>query len=337
MKFCAIGLGRMGRRHLQVARNLGLEIVGIYDPMPESIRLAIEEYKLSEQMVFFSAKEMFEKTKPDALVVSSTATSHCEYVCLAAEAGVKYILCEKPMSVSLAECDKMIEACERSGSVLAVNHQMQFMEQYTIVKELVNSLEFGGLRSITVTASNFGLAMNGTHYFEMFRYMTNELISMISCWTDLAKVPNPRGAQYEDRSGQLRAVSASGIRLYMEMGGDLGHGIQVIYSCRLGQILVDELSGHLRYIHRQSEFSELPTTRYGMPAVTEVRQISPADVIKPTQDVWQAMFENRAFPDGACGRHAVAVLVAANISGEADGKQIDLARELPVDRVFPWA
>lgn len=327
----------MGRRHLQVAKNLGLEIVGIFDPMPESIRLVREEYKLSEQVVFSSAKEMLEKTRPETLVVSSTATSHCEYVCMAAEAGVKFILCEKPMAVSLEECDRMIEACERSGSVLAVNHQMQFMEQYTIVKKLVNSLEFGGLRSITVAASNFGLAMNGTHYFEMFRYMTDESISKVSCWTDSAKVPNPRGSQYEDRSGQLRAVSPSGIRLYMELGGDLGHGIQVIYSCLLGQILVDELSGHLRYIHRQSEFAELPTTRYGMPAVTEVRQIAPADVIKPTQDVWQAMFENRSFPDGACGRHAVAVLVAANISGEADGKQIELARELPVDRVFPWA
>ncbi len=28
MNFCAIGLGRMGRRHLQVANNLGFEIVG---------------------------------------------------------------------------------------------------------------------------------------------------------------------------------------------------------------------------------------------------------------------------------------------------------------------
>lgn len=337
MKFCAIGLGRMGRRHLQVARNLELEIVGIYDPMLASIKLAREEYELPETLVFSSAKEMLEKMRPEALVVSSTATSHCEYVCMAAQAGVKYILCEKPMAVSLAECDRMIEACKQSGSILAVNHQMQFMEQYTVVKNLVNSPEFGGLRSVTVTASNFGLAMNGAHYFEMFRYMTDESISKVSCWTDSAKVPNPRGTQYEDRSGQLRAVSASGIRLHMEIGGDLGHGIQVIYSCRLGQILVDELSGHLRYIHRQSEFAALPTTRYGMPAVTEVRQIAPADVIKPTQDVWQAMFENRSFPDGACGRHAVAVLVAANISGEADGKQIELVRELPVDRVFPWA
>lgn len=337
MKFCAIGLGRMGRRHLQVARNLGMEIVGICDPMPESIKLAQEEYGLSEKVVFSSAKEMLETTRPDALVVSSTAPSHCEYVCMAAEAGVKYILCEKPMAVSLAECDRMIEACKKSGSLLAVNHQMQFMEQYTVVKELINSPEFGGLRSVTVTASNFGLAMNAAHYFEMFRYMTGEQISEVSCWMDSARVPNPRGAQYEDRSGQLRALSPSGIRLYMEIGGDLGHGIQVVYSCRLGQILVDELSGHLRYFHRKPEFAELPTTRYGMPAVTEMREIAPADVIKPTEAVWKAMFENRTYPDGACGRHTVSVLVAANISGESDGKQVELARELPADRVFPWA
>lgn len=36
MKFCAIGIGRMGRRHLRVAKNLGFDIVGAYDSMPES-------------------------------------------------------------------------------------------------------------------------------------------------------------------------------------------------------------------------------------------------------------------------------------------------------------
>jgi hypothetical protein len=280
---------------------------------------------------------MLETTKPDALVVSSTAPSHCEYVCMAAEAGVKYILCEKPMAVSLAQCDRMIEACKKSSSLLAVNHQMQFMEQYTVVKELINSPEFGGLRSVTVAASNFGLAMNAAHYFEMFRYMTGEQIGEVSCWMDSARVPNPRGAQYEDRSGQLRALSPSGIRLYMEIGGDLGHGIQVVYSCRLGQILVDELSGYLRYFHRKPEFAELPTTRYGMPSVTEMRVIASADVIKPTEAVWKAMFENKIYPDGICGRHTVSVLVAANISGERGGKQVELVRELPADRVFLWA
>lgn len=337
MKFCAIGLGRMGRRHLQVATNLGFEIAGIYDPLPESIGLATKEYELPNEVVFDSAQRMLQTVRPDALVVASTAPSHCEYVCLAAAAGVRYVLCEKPMAVSIAECELMIEACVAAGTSLAVNHQMQFMEQYTAVKDLADSAALGGLRSVTVSASNFGLAMNGAHYFEMFRYLTGEEIESVSFWADAEKVPNPRGPQYEDRSGQLRAVTASGKRLYMELGGDQGHGIHVVYGCRHGQIFVDELAGLMRCIHRQAEYREMPTTRYGMPAEEVTRQIAPADVIAPTEAVWRAMMEGVPYPDGTCGRHSVRALVAANISAEHNGVAVRLDDPAMMNRVFPWA
>ncbi len=337
MKFCAIGLGRMGRRHLQVAKNLGFAIAGVYDPMPESVDLAVKEQGVSAAIVFDSVPRMLEAVRPEALVVASTAPSHCEYVCMAAAAGVRYVLCEKPMAVSVAEGERMIKACGASGTSLAVNHQMQFMEQYTLVKELASSPEFGGLRSVTVAASNFGLAMNGAHYFEMFRYLTNEEIETVSFWADAEKVPNPRGAQYEDRSGQLRAVTPSGIRLYMEIGGDQGHGLQVIYGCRHGQIFVDELAGMVRTIHRKAEFRELPTTRYGMPAEEVSRQIAPADVIAPTEAVWRAMLDGGDYPDGRCGQHAVRALVAANLSAEQGGVPVGLSLPDAAGRVFPWA
>lgn len=337
MKFCAIGLGRMGRRHLQVAKNLGFSIAGVYDPMPESVRLAKEEQEVPSSAVFGSVEQMLNEAKPQAIVVASTAPSHCEYVVQAAEAGVRYILCEKPMAVSVAECERMIEVCASFGSSLAVNHQMRYMEQYTVVKELAQNDAMGGLHSITVAGSNFGLAMNAVHYFEMFRYLAGEDIELVHFWADEAKVPNPRGSQYEDRSGQLRAISRSGIRLYMDISGDQGHGIQVVYGCRYGQILVDELAGFMRYTSRAEGFRELPTTRYGMPSATQVRQIAPADAIAPTQSVWQAMLDGRPYPDGAAGLHAVRALVAANLSAEADGKPMEVTQGQFLERRFPWA
>lgn len=337
MKFCAIGLGRMGRRHLQVAKNLGFDIVGIYDPMPESVDLAIEEYDLPTSVVFDSVQLMLESAMPDALVVASTAPSHCEYVVQVAKAGVRYILCEKPMATSINECNQMIAACAEYGALLAINHQMRFMEQYTVVKELAQSDALGGLRSITVAGSNFGLAMNAVHYFEMFRYLAGEDIELVNFWADEARVPNPRGSQYEDRSGQLRAISGSGIRLYMDIGGDQGHGIQVVYGCRFGQILVDELAGFMRYTSRNEEFRELPTTRYGMPSATQVCQIAPADAIAPTQSVWQALLNDGPYPDGVAGLHALRVLVAANLSAEADGQPMEVTQDQCVERSFPWA
>lgn len=337
MKFCAIGLGRMGRRHLQAAKNLGFQISGVYDPLHSSIASALEEHSLPDSVVFDSPQTMLDTIRPGALVIASTAPSHCEYTCMAAKAGVRYVLCEKPMAVSINECKRMIEVCDQSGTKLGINHQMRFMEQYTLPKSLVSSREFGGLCSITVAGSNFGLSMNGAHYFEMFRFLAEEDILTVSFWADDAKVPNPRGPQYEDRSGQLRAVTASGKRLFMEIGGDLGHGIQVIYGCRRGQILVDELAGFVRSIRRKEEFRDLPSTRYGMPAETETHLIRPADVIEPTAAVWTAMTSGKDYPDGNCGLHAVRALVAANVSGEQSGRPLDILASGTDGRAFPWA
>ena len=327
----------MGVRHVAILRRLGFSIGGIVDKNAECLNQAINQHDLPQTVKFSSAKTMFESVRPQAVVVATTATSHCELVCLAAVMGAKYILCEKPMAVSIAESEQMIATCHEQGAVLGVNHQMRYMEQYSAVKALASSPEFGGLRSVTVGASNFGLAMNGAHYFEMFRYLTGEEIEAVSFWPDVEKVPNPRGPQYEDRSGQVRGVTASGARLYIEIGGDLGHGVHVIYGCRTGQIFTDELGGYLRSVNREQEFSALPTTRYGMPALTHERPIAPADVIAPTEAVWRAILKGENFPDGSCGLHAVRALVAANISGERGGAPVPLSTLGGNARTFSWA
>lgn len=337
MKIAIIGLGRMGRRHIEAAHNLEFDVVGVYDPVDMAVELAKREQGIVESQVFYSPQELLEVTQPDALVVASTAPSHCEYVCMAAAAGVNYILCEKPMAISISECDQMIEACQAAGAILAVNHQRRYMDRCSVVKTLTQSDRLGGLCSVTVAASNFGLAMNGSHFFEMFGYLTEEEIDSVSFWADEQLVPNPRGEQYQDRSGQLRAVTPKGVRLYMEIGGDQGHGLQVIYGCRHGQVYVDELSGYLRYSYRKEEFRQLPSTRYAMPADIEVIEIEPIDAVSPTQAVWRAMLSGNAFPDGLCGRHAVRALVAANVSAEREGALVRLSDQSLSDRVFPWA
>lgn len=337
MKCAIIGLGRMGRRHIHVVHNLGFEVVGIYDLFEGAVDETLKEFPILAGKVFSSAEALLEQSGAQLLIVATTAPSHAELVCRAAQSGFRYILCEKPLAVSLAEADAMLAICAQHGVQLAVNHQMQFMEQYTKIREMIGSGEFGPLRSITVHASNFGLAMNAVHYFEMFRYVTGETLASVQCWIDSEKVPNPRGAQYSDYSGQLRGLSVSGVRFNLEAGGDLGHGIQVIYGCRNGQIMVDELAGSVRAIRRKADFAELPTTRYGMPVDVESFSIAPADVLEPTASVLRAMLAGQPFPDGDIGRHALAVLVAAYVSGEANAVLTPVDDSLPKQKTFSWA
>src|SRR5579864_5660825 len=111
MKICVIGVGRMGRRHVAAARNAGFAVAGVFDQSPEALATTLAECNVDETMAFADAGKMLAAVRPDAVVVSTTAPSHCDYVCAAAAAGARHILCEKPMASSLEECDRMIAAC----------------------------------------------------------------------------------------------------------------------------------------------------------------------------------------------------------------------------------
>lgn len=338
LRVAVIGLGRMGLRHVEAANRIGMNICGAADTSVAALQAVQEQHGVAAAACFTDAYDMLTKVQPDALVIATTAPTHAPFVLAAAELGVRYVLCEKPLATSLAEADAMLAACERAGTRLAVNHQMRYMAQYTNVKALIGSEELGPLSSILVAGSNFGLAMNASHYFEMFRYISGESVRDVQAWFEDAQLANPRGAQFEDRSGRLLARSEGGPSMFIDFSANAGWGLQVIYICRHGQIVVDELNGEMRVAARQAQYRELPTTRYGMPVDIRNESIEPADTVAPTMAVWNELLAGSGYPDGAAGAHALTCLVAAHASHEAGGRAVRLDDSaLPRDRVFKWA
>jgi len=332
-----IGAGRMGRRHLHAAKQLGARLVGIVDHSRTALHDAQSEHGLADELFFLDQESLYATTVPDCLLISTTADSHCALTCAAAERGVKYILVEKPMAVSLRECALMIETCAKHGAKLGVNHQMRFMAQYTAPKLLLNSAAYGGFKSMTVVGGNFGVSMNGAHYFEAFRYLAGEDPFEVAAWFAPEVVPNPRGTQFEDRAGSVRVTTASGKRLYLEVGADQGHGLQVTYAGRNGLISLNELTGEMISSVREVQFRDLPTTRYGMPAEAARDLIAAAEVVDSTAQVLRALLSGQESVTGQQGMMAVSVLVAAYMSAESGGQPIKLDQHLDFDRVFPWA
>lgn len=319
-----VGLGRMGMRHASVVRDLNLQLVGISDIIPETLATAGTQLALDADKCFDDPMAMIDAARPDVLVVSTTAPTHRDLVVHAARIGVAAVLCEKPAATSIAACDAMIEACQNSGTRLAINHQMRFMEQYQKPKALVNSPAYGGLGSIIVSAGNFGMAMNGTHYFEMFRYLTDEAPVSVNAWFSPEALPNPRGPQFTDAAGSVRITTASGKRFYLDCSPDQGHGMFVTYNCRNGRIDIDELSGQMTMTVRDEQHREMPTTRYGMPYSVRTEAITPADAVAPTRSVLEALLAGDNYPTGEDGRLAMQALVAAHVSNRRGGSTVRL-------------
>jgi predicted dehydrogenase len=78
----------------------------------------------------------------DAIYVATPVHLHAEQTIAAAERG-KHVLCEKPMALSVADCDRMIAACRTNDVKLGIAYYRHFYPVVRRVKELVNSGELG--------------------------------------------------------------------------------------------------------------------------------------------------------------------------------------------------
>jgi predicted dehydrogenase len=72
---------------------------------------------------------------------------HAELTIRAAQAG-KHVLCEKPMAVSVRECDQMIAACRAAGRQLAIGYRLHFEPHNLEAARLVREQAFGALKVV---------------------------------------------------------------------------------------------------------------------------------------------------------------------------------------------
>ena len=78
----------------------------------------------------------------DAIYIATPVHLHAEQTIAAAERG-KHVLCEKPMALNVAECDRMIDACRSNDVKLGVAYYRHFYPVVRRVKELIDSGDLG--------------------------------------------------------------------------------------------------------------------------------------------------------------------------------------------------
>lgn len=88
----------------------------------------------------------------DAVYIALPNHLHCEYTIRAARAGV-HVLCEKPLAVSVAECEQMIHACAGNDVRLMTAYRLHFEAANLEVAEIARSGRLGDLRFFTSTFS----------------------------------------------------------------------------------------------------------------------------------------------------------------------------------------
>jgi len=339
MNAVVIGLGPMGRRHIQVVKDLGLNIVGLCDKSEDAIKKVLETNDFQTQIFFKDGKEMFEKTKPEVVIIATNSDSHYFLTKVSVENGAKYILCEKPMANSVEDANNMVQICAESGVLLGVNHQQRYMECYHQLKEILYSDKIQGLETFSVIGANFGIAMNGSHYLELAKIFFSEPFEKVSAFIQDNPVINPRGEKFKDPGGVIFCFTKKGRKFIMSAGVKEGCGISMILSGKYGNIIYNPLSGKTVFSYRKEEDREQPLTRYGLPSIIEKFDMRQDDIILSTKKVLEALL-NKGEEIKTLTKDSVEVikvLAASYVSSENDGILIDLKKEeLFSDRKFPW-
>ena len=132
-------------RNFAAGRIPGARLTLLVEPLAESRRVACEELRLERACADY--REALRDPAVDAVVVATPSALHCEIVVAAAQAG-KHVLCEKPMAMNAAECDRMLDAIEQAGVTLQIGFMRRFDAGFVAAKQRVDAGEIGRVVSV---------------------------------------------------------------------------------------------------------------------------------------------------------------------------------------------
>ena len=160
IKVGLVGLGFIGRIHLiRFLASEKAELVAVADRDVERLISAAAEgnahpalapLEIPERVaVFHSLDDMLAGADVDMLDICLPTFLHAEATVRAAQAG-KHVLCEKPMALTLAQSQAMIDAARANGVQLMIAQCTRFWPGYTYLKDVYDSGRLGMLQSLNM-------------------------------------------------------------------------------------------------------------------------------------------------------------------------------------------
>lgn len=144
MRIGLIGCGNVGvNAHIPaVQANEGMTIVAAADPTPERLQAAAAAAGLASADLHADWHELLAREDVEAVIVATPQRFRPEIVIAAARAG-KHVLAEKPLALTPADVQAMVDAARANGVTLATVHNYHFMPVYRDIKEVLDSGEIG--------------------------------------------------------------------------------------------------------------------------------------------------------------------------------------------------
>ena len=210
LKLGVAGIGRAFSFMIPTFRDdPRIHVVAGFDPREEARARFAQDFGARA----FASMEELCASEVDAIYIASPHQFHAPQVAMAAAHG-KHVLVEKPMALSLADCQSMIAATRKAGVHLIVGHSHSFDAPIRKMAELASSGAYGALRMITAmnftdfmfrprrpeeldTAQGGGVIYNqAPHQVEMIRLMAGGRVKSVRAMTGVWDANRPTEGAY---------------------------------------------------------------------------------------------------------------------------------------------
>lgn len=141
LQVAVIGAGQIAQRgHLPGFLQAGAEITAICDNGHSDLEEIAARFNV--RRCYSDWQEMLAEGGFDAVSICTPPYLHCDMALAAARRG-HHVLVEKPMAMTLEECDRMSAAAEQAGVLLMVSLNQRFMAAHQAAKEILDSAALG--------------------------------------------------------------------------------------------------------------------------------------------------------------------------------------------------
>ncbi len=128
----------------------GSIIVAGAEPYPEQKKMFLDRYQEKfnfQPALYDDYKEMIDRENLDGVVVTSPDFMHMEHAVYALEHKVPVYL-EKPIAISIADADRILEAAYQNKTKLVIGHNMRYMVFTRKMKEIIDSGTIGEVKAV---------------------------------------------------------------------------------------------------------------------------------------------------------------------------------------------
>lgn len=204
VRVALVGCGRISGSHVSAIDRIdGLELVAVADVETQRATALAQDRGIP---AFRTLDELLAEVECDVVTVCTPSGLHPSHGIVAARAG-KHVVTEKPMAISLADADALVQACDAAGVHLFVVKQNRLNPPIQLLRRAVDKARFGRIYLANTTVRwtrpqeyydaapwrgtwefDGGAIMNqASHYVDLMQWLVGPVESVVAKTATLAR------------------------------------------------------------------------------------------------------------------------------------------------------